>query len=61
MKRKIVMKYFVGMIGMAAMLAVMTPETAAAEARGQWVEENGGRYWYEDGVKQGLDGHGKEI
>lgn len=61
MKRKIVMKYFVGMIGMAAMLAVMTPETAAAEARGQWVEENGGRYWYEDGVKQGLDGRGKEI
>ena len=26
-----------------------------------WVEENGKKYWYENGVKQGTTGRGKEI
>ena len=26
-----------------------------------WYEENGGKYWYENGVRQGLTGRGKEI
>ena len=26
-----------------------------------WVEENGKKYWYENGVKQGTEGRGKEI
>ena len=26
-----------------------------------WVEENGKKYWYEKGVKQGTEGRGKEI
>ena len=26
-----------------------------------WVEENGQYYWYEDGVKQGTEGRGKEV
>lgn len=32
--------------------------TAMAE---NWVEENGQYYWYENGVKQGTEGRGKEI
>ena len=26
-----------------------------------WYEENGEKYWYENGIKQGLEGRGKEI
>ncbi len=26
-----------------------------------WYEENGNKYWYENGVRQGLEGRGKEI
>ena len=26
-----------------------------------WYVENGAKYWYENGVKQGLEGRGKEI
>ena len=26
-----------------------------------WYEENGAKYWYENGVRQGTEGRGKEI
>ena len=26
-----------------------------------WYEENGAKYWYENGVRQGSEGRGKEI
>lgn len=35
-------------------------KTGAKEKDG-WSTEEGKEYWYEDGVKQGLDGRGKEI
>ncbi len=48
---------------MALMLAASAiPMTAwAEEIVGEWREENGARYWYENGVKQGTEGRGKEI
>lgn len=35
--------------------------TAKYGEKNGWVEENGKKYWYEKGVKQGTTGHGKEI
>ena len=35
--------------------------TAKYGEKNGWVEENGKKYWYEKGVRQGLDGRGKEI
>lgn len=32
-----------------------------SEKRNGWVEENGIQYWYEDGIKLGTEGRGKEI
>jgi len=33
----------------------------AEENGGRWAEEDGAWYWYENGVKQGTEGRGKEI
>lgn len=38
-----------------------TISSAEELPRNGWYEENGGRYWYENGVRQGLTGRGKEI
>ena len=35
--------------------------TAKYGEKNGWVEENGKKYWYEKGVKQGTEGRGKEI
>ena len=35
--------------------------TAKFGEKNGWVEENGKKYWYENGVKQGTEGRGKEI
>ena len=35
--------------------------TAKYGEKNGWVEENGKKYWYENGVKQGTEGRGKEI
>lgn len=35
--------------------------TAKYGEKNGWVEENGKKYWYENGVKQGTTGRGKEI
>ncbi|MFQ8879757.1 MAG: hypothetical protein ACLR7N_15465 [Roseburia hominis] len=32
-----------------------------ADEPGEWREENGSLYWYENGIKQGTEGRGKEI
>ena len=44
----------------AAMLFAAASDTVYADSAG-WKEENGVQYWYEDGVKQGTEGRGKEI
>ncbi len=38
-------------------------ETGAYEGlvNGEWYHTDGGEYWYENGVRQGLEGRGKEI
>jgi len=46
----------------AAMLAGgLKITSAAAPPMNGWYEENGGKYWYENGVRQGTTGRGKEI
>ena len=37
------------------------PGFSVSAADNGWEEESGKRYWYEDGVKQGIEGRGKEI
>ena len=48
---------------MAAGMVMVTPPVVAhaEEAVGEWHEEGGNLYWYENGVKQGTEGRGKEI
>lgn len=50
-------------VGMAAavLAAGILPSAVLAEDAKEWREENGYPYWYENGVKQGLEGRGKEI
>lgn len=36
-------------------------EIVAVSDKNGWFEEDGAMYWYENGVKQGLEGRGKEI
>lgn len=54
-----------GILGivMAAAMVMATPTVAAhaEETVGEWREEGGNLYWYENGVKQGTEGRGKEI
>lgn len=38
-----------------------TPEEPDESEKNGWYVENGAKYWYENGVKQGLEGRGKEI
>lgn len=44
----------------SAMLFTAVPDMVYADSTG-WRDENGTQYWYEDGVKQGTQGRGKEI
>ena len=61
MKKKEIMAKLTGMMLAAAMVVTMMPLTAFADEAGEWREEDGCLYWYENGVKQGTEGRGKEI
>ncbi len=37
------------------------PSIVLADEPGEWREENGSLYCYENGIKQGTEGRGKEI
>ena len=50
-----------GMFIAAGAFFMAAPQKAEASDSGYWVNENGASYWYENGVKQGLEGRGKEI
>ena len=41
--------------------SVCTKPTGPDVKADGWHDENGGRYWYENGVRQGTEGDGKEI
>ena len=43
-----------GMMTMAAVLAAVPVNAAADEVIMEWREENGVKYWYENGVRQGV-------
>ena len=45
----------------AAVTAAGLPAFSAAAADFGWEEEDGKRYWYENGIRQGTEGRGKEI
>ena len=65
MSRKHTMRFAAG--AMAGLMAAGTVSTAATynvladEVIAEWREENGEKFWYENGVKQGTEGRGKEI
>ena len=61
MKRKEILAKLTGMVLAAMMVVPMTPLTAFADEAGEWREEDGSLYWYENGVRQGTEGRGKEI
>lgn len=55
-----------GILAAVTVGGLLTPMSVQAETAGEWREENGQLYWYEDGVKQGykendLNYRGKEI
>lgn len=41
--------------------SLLGPLSVKADTWYGWEEAEGGRYWYEEGVRQGLEGRGKEI
>ena len=45
----------------AGVLFGVCPSIVLADEPGEWREENGSLYWYENGIKQGTEGRGKEI
>ncbi len=46
--------------GMPASACPM-PTDSSTDPDNGWREENGGKYWYENGIRQGTEGRGKEI
>ena len=53
-------------LGIAFMLGITAPITVSAAPENGWHEENGTKFWYENGVRQGYDAgneayRGKEI
>lgn len=61
MKSKSV-KVCAGLLITAVCTMVSPVMTVCAEkVIGEWREEGGNDYWYENGVKQGMEGRGKEI
>ncbi len=60
------LKMLLGSMAIVMAAGVLTPGTVMAESAGEWKEENGKFFWYENGVKQGCDENnpdyrGKEI
>ena len=54
-------KALCGMMAAVMFAGVPAPMTVLADGDTGWKEENGNLYWYENGVKQGTEGRGKEI
>jgi len=51
-----------GLLSVAVLAGAMGAVPVRAEENsGRWAEEDGAWYWYENGVKQGTEGRGKEI
>ena len=62
MKRRVISGVLAGVlsVGMAA-TSIPAINVLADNSDMYWLEENGAKYWYENGVKQGTEGRGKEI
>lgn len=57
-----VIKMSMGILTTAFVFCVASPLTTLADTpQSGWYEENGAKYWYENGVRQGTEGRGKEI
>ncbi len=54
-------KAFCGVMAAVMFTGISAPVIVRADGYTGWTEENGNRYWYENGVKQGNEGRGKEI
>lgn len=50
-----------GVLAAAMLTGVLYPFPSQAAVEYRWEVVNGNYYWYEDGVKQGTEGRGKEI
>lgn len=62
MKNRKMMKLSAGLFSAVMLLGSMPSVTILADTPDfGWYEENGGRYWYENGIRQGTEGRGKEI
>lgn len=61
-KKRILRAVPIGIIAAAAIFLSTPPTSVLAETpQNGWYEENGAKYWYENGVRQGTQGRGKEI
>ena len=60
MKRRIISGVLAGVLSVGMAATTIPAVNVLADDIG-WVEEDGVKYWYENGVKQGLEGRGKEI
>ncbi len=61
-KKRLAEMWILGIMMAVGMVMAAPPVTAhAEEAVGERREEGGNLYWYENGVKQGTEGRGKEI
>jgi len=60
---KLMTKVSVGAVSCAVLFsaALFSQPVSAEGVQFGWQEENGVMYWYENGVKQGTEGRGKEI
>lgn len=54
-------KLLLGAFAAAALTGITGPYSAQAAVEFGWEEVNGAKYWYENWVKQGTEGRGKEI
>ncbi len=59
MQRKV--KLMNGILTGVILVGAMRTFSVQAAIQNGWEEENGSKYWYENGVKQGTEGRGKEI
>lgn len=55
------LKCILGITASIICLGFPAIKSHAEEPQNGWYEENGSKYWYENGIRQGLEGRGKEI
>ena len=60
-KKSIISGTLAGVLSVGMALTSIPAVNVLADDNMGWVEENGIKYWYENGVKQGTQGRGKEI